>query len=85
MLQHVYYASLAQISSKSQTTALINLVVDYITSNEANSHWYKASTWDGSLIGLKSSDTSKLACWKLLTDEWFESVWYVKHLIAIIT
>lgn len=77
MLQHVYYASLAQITSKFQTTDLVNLVVDYISSNGKNTLWYENTTWDGSLIGLETSDTVKLACWKLLTDEWFESVWYV--------
>lgn len=77
MLQHVYFASLAQVSSKPQTTDLVNLVVDYITSDEANSHWYKTSSWKGSLVGLENDDITKLACWKLLTDEWFESVWYV--------
>ncbi|CAO3606615.1 unnamed protein product [Mucor hiemalis] len=74
MLQHVYYASLAQITSKSQTTDLVNLVVDYISSNGKNTLWYENTTWDGSLIGLETNDTVKLACWKLLTDEWFESV-----------
>lgn len=70
MLQHAYYASLLQVSSIVETKDLVNTIVDYVLKNE----WYTKSHWDGTVLGLENNDSVKLACWKLLSDEWFESV-----------
>ncbi|RCI02663.1 hypothetical protein CU098_008721, partial [Rhizopus stolonifer] len=70
MLQHVYYASLLQQSSAKQTTELVNKVVDYVTDDV----WYEEAQWSGSFLDLNTKNTVKLACWKLISDEWFDSV-----------
>lgn len=74
MLQHVYYTSLFRVSSTNQTTELVNYVVDFVTEKEKKGSWYETTQWDGSILGLENKNTVKLACWKLLSDEWFESV-----------
>lgn len=74
ILQHVYYTSLSRVSSISQTTDLVNTIVDFVTEKEKKGSWYGTTQWDGSILGLENKNTVKLACWKLLSDEWFESV-----------
>jgi hypothetical protein len=72
MLQHAYYSSLAQSPAEaSQTIDLVNAVVDFCTED---SNWYEKTEWNGSVLALENLNMLKLACWKLLTDEWFESV-----------
>lgn len=74
MLQHVYYTALSQVSSITQTVNLVNVVVDFITEKEKKGSWYETTQWNGSILDLENKNTVKLACWKLLSDEWFESV-----------
>lgn len=74
MLQHAYYTSLLQVSSIVETKNLVDTIVDYVLKDEKKNEWYTQSHWDGTVLGLESSDSVKLACWKLLSDEWFESV-----------
>lgn len=52
----------------------MNAVVDFITEKEKKNSWYEATEWNGSILDLDNRNTVKLACWKLLSDEWFESV-----------
>lgn len=72
MLQHAYYATLLENSSNTAATSLINLVIDYVV--EEDSAWYNTAQWNGSILGLEDEYTLKVACWKLLSDEWFESI-----------
>lgn len=77
MLQHVYYASLAQINTTEQTTDLVNAVVDFVTGSENKTTtptWLDSTAWNGAMLNLQTQNTVKLACWKLISDEWFESV-----------
>lgn len=74
MLQHVYYTSLLNVSSTSETKDLVNIIVDFVTEKENYKSWYETTQWDGSILSLDRKNTVKLACWKLLSDEWFESV-----------
>lgn len=74
MLQHVYYESLLQRTSSEQTTNLVNAVVDFVIQPEKNNAWFDITEWNGSLLDLNTQNTVKLACWKLISDEWFESV-----------
>lgn len=74
MLQHAYYVTLSRNISTEQTTDLVNTVVDFVTEKEKKNHWYESTQWDGSVLDLKNKDCLKLACWKLLSDEWFDSV-----------
>jgi hypothetical protein len=72
MLQHAYYSSLRQsLTDASQTVDLTNMIVDFVT---AKDDWYDNTQWSGSILDLKDRNTLVLACYKLLTDEWFESV-----------
>ncbi|KAL7313294.1 hypothetical protein PS15m_007055 [Mucor circinelloides] len=74
MLQHVYYAALAQNTASEQTTVLVNTVVDFVTESERNAAWFDCAEWNGAMLDLNTPNTVKLACWKLISDEWFESV-----------
>lgn len=75
MLQHAYYSSLVQsLTDTRQTADLVNIVVDFVTSKEKHDGWYEKTQWSGSILDLKNKDILKLACFKLLTDEWFESI-----------
>lgn len=35
----------------------------------------KASVWSGSLLDVHKDAAAALACWKLVTDEWFGVMW----------
>ncbi|KAK4518451.1 BHLH domain-containing protein [Mucor velutinosus] len=74
MLQHVYYASLAQNKAAEQTTDLVTAVVDFVTKSEKKTTWFENTEWNGVMLDLSTQNTVKLACWKLISDEWFESV-----------
>jgi len=74
MLQHVYYAALAQNTASEQTTVLVNTVVDFVTESERNAAWFDCAEWNGAMLDLNTPNTVKLACWKLISDEWFESI-----------
>ncbi|GAA5808334.1 hypothetical protein MFLAVUS_001724 [Mucor flavus] len=74
MLQHAYYTTLSGSISNEQTTDLVNTVIDFVTEKESKSSWYESSSWDGSALDLQDKNCVKLACWKLLSDEWFDSV-----------
>ena len=74
MLQHVYYAALLQRTSTEQTNDLVNAVVDFVTQSEKKNAWFDNAEWNGSILDLNAQETVKLACWKLISDEWFESV-----------
>ncbi|KAG0170859.1 hypothetical protein DFQ28_001467 [Apophysomyces sp. BC1034] len=73
MLQHVYFTCLSNVDpAESQTMDLINLVLDIVLDGH-DSKLY-SSGWDGSLIHLHDKDEVRIACWKLITDEWFDIV-----------
>ncbi|CEP18278.1 hypothetical protein [Parasitella parasitica] len=74
MLQHAYYTTLLQISSAQQTSNLVNAIVDFVTQSEKKTVWYNNVGWTGSILHLNTQNTVKLACWKLISDEWFEPV-----------
>lgn len=77
MLQHVYYAALAQNNATEQTTDLVNAVVDFVTKAEKKTTWFDSTEWNGAMLDLNTQNTVKLACWKLISDEWFEPVAWV--------
>ncbi|KAL0077627.1 Urb2/Npa2 family-domain-containing protein [Phycomyces blakesleeanus] len=71
LLQHAYFASLVSENTPArQTSELVNTALDAIVDTK---HEEEVS-WDGTLVHLDSSQKVNLACWKLITDEWFDVV-----------
>ncbi|KAI8976473.1 Urb2/Npa2 family-domain-containing protein [Pilobolus umbonatus] len=64
--QHIYCQSWHTLSTSS---SLLDIIIDYITEDD----WYQEASWTGSILDINTIQTSKLVCWKLLTDEWFET------------
>lgn len=49
------------------------MVLDVIM-DKSDDKWLKSS-WDGQIIHLRDLTRVKIALWKLLTDEWFDTTW----------
>jgi hypothetical protein len=77
MLQSIYYHSLfpeKHIYQDGKVEAL-SMLITFLTENKGKKEpWYQSTTWDGNLLDIKDMNTVKLACWKLLVDEWFEAI-----------
>lgn len=77
MLQHAYFSHLniaAEDATQPSWLDIVGHVLDFVLED-----YQKISlkdTWDGSLVHLDSSAV-KIACWKLITDEWFDVIRYV--------
>lgn len=77
MLQHAYFSYLniaAEEAPQSSPLDIVGRVLDFAL--EDHQSVSSKDTWDGSLVHLDSSAV-KIACWKLITDEWFDVIWYV--------
>ncbi|KAF7721634.1 hypothetical protein EC973_004355 [Apophysomyces ossiformis] len=73
MLQHVYSTSLHGANPPiPETVDLVNSVLDYVMQDQLTNSLN--SSWDGKLIHLLDKDETKIACWKLITDEWFDII-----------
>lgn len=77
MLQHAYFSHLniaAEDATQSSWLDIVGHVLDFVL--EDHQKISLKNTWDGSLVHLDSSAV-KIACWKLITDEWFDVIRYV--------
>ncbi|CAO3616277.1 unnamed protein product [Cunninghamella blakesleeana] len=73
IFQHIYFTSLAsnsELSSK-ENTELVEMILDVIV-DKSDNQWINSS-WDGNMIHLHDMSSVKIALWKLLTDEWFDT------------
>lgn len=74
MLQHIYYYTfLLQKRPLNETVCISNLIIDFVEESD-NAPWYMHTVWDGSISSIKNKNQMKIACWKLITDEWFETI-----------
>ena len=74
MLQHAYFAYVIG-SNHGQTplVSIVNTVLDFVLDQSSDSNF--DATWNGSLLAIDDSGV-KIACWKLLADEWFDVIRY---------
>lgn len=49
------------------------MILDVIV-DKSNDQWINSS-WDGHMMHLHDMNSVKIALWKLLTDEWFDTIW----------
>lgn len=74
MLQHAYFTCLLNTDPEaSQTADLVNAVLDFVV--EATDPNLVGSQWDGYMIHLEDEHAVRIACWKAITDEWFDVAW----------
>ncbi|KAI7907434.1 Urb2/Npa2 family-domain-containing protein [Cokeromyces recurvatus] len=72
IFQHIYYNSILQSSlSVNEAPQLISNVIDFILKDDS---WCMNTEWNGSLLDINDENILKLACWKLISDEWFELI-----------
>ncbi|CDH52663.1 hypothetical protein RO3G_10807 [Lichtheimia corymbifera JMRC:FSU:9682] len=74
LLQHAYFSYLniaAEEAPQSSSLDIVGRVLDFVL--EDHQSVSSKDTWDGSLVHLDSSAV-KIACWKLITDEWFDVI-----------
>ncbi|KAI8144786.1 Urb2/Npa2 family-domain-containing protein [Fennellomyces sp. T-0311] len=74
LLQHAYFAYVVG-SSYDQTSSplvfMVNTVLDFVLDQSETIN--SGATWNGSLLAIDDSAV-KIACWKLLADEWFDVI-----------
>ncbi|KAI9316049.1 Urb2/Npa2 family-domain-containing protein [Dichotomocladium elegans] len=73
ILQHAYFVSLNSGLPDISAPALnlVKMILDFVLDDKEPLG--AAATWDGSLLHLDNGAV-KLACWKLLTDDWFDII-----------
>ncbi|KAG0748861.1 hypothetical protein G6F57_003035 [Rhizopus arrhizus] len=66
------FKTVKQHDSSSTRTATVLCV--YFVEESDHAPWYMHTVWDGSISSIENKNQMKIACWKLITDEWFETI-----------
>lgn len=72
ILQHIYHVCLRDPDAAiCPLMESVHNILDFIFACQME----KASVWSGSLLDVHKDAAAALACWKLVTDEWFGVMW----------